>query len=159
DVQAFLASLAVHSVGQGNPQARADALETARQRLEEAVAAGAAPGPLGALWRLTLEDADPDAEDGTGLLAGPAAPRFAGRLPLTFLATLLAPLESETWTDAGRRRLTVLLAARAFDVGLEAGELLALAGACPALGAVIDPRQKDAIAQLRGVYDLRVTRP
>jgi hypothetical protein len=154
--QAFVAALAVASRGHGDADTRGGAVVDARAALEKAVVLGAPASYLGAVWRLALDDDDADA---LPRLADQAYRAFDGGLPLGYLATLLADLDGDEWTPAARSRLRVLLAARAFDAGLELRELLDLGAACPALADVLDLKRPDYLAHLRLLHSLQHSQP
>jgi hypothetical protein len=162
DDHAFLAGLAQCSIGHGDIAGRADALEQVRAAMDKVVAEGPVPASfLGAVWRLTIEDAaeDEEGQDTLPVLAGQADRCFDGGLPLSFLTTLLAPLENETWSVADERRLRVLLCQRAFDAGLEVRELLDLGRLQGTLSRTLDLKQTEYIAHLRLLRTLQATRP
>jgi hypothetical protein len=152
--QAFIAGLALRSIGQGDLEVREEIVQEARQGFEDV---NAAASYLGAMWRLTVEDADD--WSATPWLADQAAQCFNGNKTLGLLTTLLAPFESEQWTDGRLRHLRVLMCARAFEAGLGPVELLGLAGANAALAEVLDPRQKDYVAHLHLVHGWHTTKP
>lgn len=162
DDHAFLAALAQCSIGHGDIAARADVLERIRKIVDDRVSNGpVAASYLGALWRLTVEDGaeDEDQQDTLPILAAQADRCFDGRLPLSFLSTLLAPLENETWSVADERRLRVLMCQRAFHAGLEVRELLELGRLHGTLGRALDVEHADYIAHLRLLRTLQPSRP
>jgi hypothetical protein len=133
-----------------------------RRIMEDVVVNGTVPASfLGAVWRLTVEDAaeDDQGQDTLPVLAAQADRCFDGRLPLSFLSTLLAPLENETWSVADERRLRVLMCVRAFDAGLEMRELLELGRLHGALNRALDMKHAEYLAHLRLLRTLQPGRP
>ena len=156
--QAFVASLAWHSVGHGNSDVRAEILEKVRGHLENAVEAGAPAAYLGAVCALLVQDATEDG-DVVPRLVEQLARCIEGSVPLDFAGPLLTPVPGELWPAVDLRRARVLLCARAFDDGLELRELLDVAGASAALGSLFDVKGADALAHLRLLRTLEPTRP
>jgi hypothetical protein len=107
--------------------------------------------------RLALEELE--RKDPVVALTAQVARCFEGKMPLGFAAGLLRRSGGTRSTEAARRRLRILLCARAFEVGLEVRELLALGRACAELGAVLNVEDGDALMQLRLLWSLRQGRP
>src|SRR5207244_10029537 len=63
------------------------------------------------------------------------------------------------WSVGQRARLRVLLAARAFEAGVEVADLHDLGRAAPALGRTLGSDDTDGLARLRLLWTLRPTRP
>jgi hypothetical protein len=162
DDYGFIAGLAQSSIGHGDIATRADVLEQVRRIMDDRLTNGAVPASfLGGVWRLTVEDGaeDVDKQDTLPILAAQADRCFDGRLSLSFLSTLLQPLENETWSVADERRLQVLLCARAFQAGLEFRELLELGRLHGTLSRTLALKHADHIAHLRLLRTLQANRP
>jgi hypothetical protein len=151
---AVTAGLAEMSAGRGNVNARAEVLQEARLVADKA--ARSDPGLAvcaGAVARLAIEELEE--RDPMVALVGQVARCFEGKMPLGYAGGLLRRSSGSRSLEAERRRLRVLLCARAFDMSLEVRDLLALGCACPELGAVLKVEHGDALVQLRLLWSLR----
>lgn len=156
----FLASLALTSVGRGRVAVRAAIREQVLHVTEMAVTAGTAPlAHLAALRRLVIEDAAAMDIDPVHLVVGQIGRCLDGAMPLIFAERFLAEWESDWWTPGNLARLRVLLCDRAFEGGLEVGDLLEAGRAAPALGAVLGVQKPEGLAMLRLLWSLRPHRP
>ncbi len=148
------AGLAEISPGRGNIEGRREVVEEARIIADRV--ARAQPGLAlcaGVVTRLALEESEE--KEPLKALAGQVGRCFEGKMPLGFAAGLLRRSGGLRSTAAERRRLRVLLCARAFDAGLEVRDLIVLGRACAELGAVLDVDHGDALVQLRLLWSLR----
>jgi hypothetical protein len=150
------AGLAEVSIGRGSPEARAEVLAWACAAADRAARADPRLAVCaGALTRLVIEDNVAAGDDPAPVLARQVARCFEGKLPLGFAAGLLRRWGMPWWTAGKRRRLRVLLCARAFEAGLEVRDLLDLGSLCAELGAVLDVEDGDALGQLGLLWSLR----
>jgi hypothetical protein len=155
--QAFVAALALQSIGPGDGDARAPLVDEVRDAFEEAVTAGAPASYLGAIWALIVQDL-PETTEVVPRMVEQLARCFDGSIPLDFATTFLGSPESDRWTSVDLRRARVLVCARAFDDGLELRELLDAAAANASLAAFLDVKQPAALAQLRLLRSLEPAR-
>ncbi len=157
---AFLAGLALHSIGQGNGGRRAALLAELLQKTEAAVRRGEAPaGHLAALRRLQAEDAAAAGADPVPAVAAEVGHCFTGRLPMAFAEHLLAGWDSDWWTRGNRARLRILICDHAFEAGFEVQNLLDAGQTAPALGAILDTAHPESLAALRLLWSQRPSRP
>jgi hypothetical protein len=153
---AFLAGLAAVSAGQGDVAGRTQVLEQMRDEVEHAARSGGAEfAHAAALWRLCIEDCAAVGADPVPLLVAQVGRCFDGAMSLSFAEPLLSRLNSPWWTEGQRGRLRVLLAARAFEAGLEVSDLLELGRLSPALGEALATGDADGLARLRLLWSLR----
>jgi hypothetical protein len=157
---AFLASLALTSMDRGRASLRDDILERAVNLTEKAVATGVgAVRHLAVLRRLMVEMAATGGQDPVPLVAAQVGRCFDGKLPLVFAEGLLADWQSALWTRGNLARLRVLLCDRAFEAGLEMGDLMEAGYIAPSLGAVLRSDDQLSLAHLRLLWSLRPRRP
>jgi hypothetical protein len=157
---AFLAGLALESLGRSRSQARARALERGLRFTEDAV--GARPGALhqlAALHALTLADQVEAGGDPVALAVAQVGRCFRGRLPLLFGDKLLSLWRKEWRTRANLARLRVQLLDRAFEAGFEVRNLLSAAQTAPVLGKMLGADDPGGLARLRLLWSLRPRRP
>jgi hypothetical protein len=157
--QAFLASLALASLGRGRPENRERLLDHAVRRARAASRECCIPGELLALARLQLSDARQRNADPVALLAEHVGACLAGELPLRFGEMLLASEEATSLNRGERARLRVLLAGRAFEAGLGVWDLQELGLVVPTLGTIINTDDVRQLARLRLVWRLKPERP
>jgi len=156
---AFVAGLALASVGRGRSGVRAKSLERMGKATEKAVAAGAVRH-LGALRRLAIADAATAAqEDAALLLAGEVGQCLDGKLPIAFAEGLLSQLDAAWWTPGERARLRVLACDRAFEAGFEVANLRELGQASPALDDLLQSENEQELAALRLLWSMRARCP
>ena len=157
---AFLAGLALTTIGHGQPKVREQELDRVLDLVERAVAAGTVPlAHFAALQRLAVADAVAAGHDAVPLVVDQVKHCFHGRLPLTFAQVLLAEWEGSWWTPGNLARLRVLLCDSAFEAGWEVADLLEVGLIAPALGDVLKTSDPQALAQLRLLWSLRPSRP
>jgi hypothetical protein len=157
---AFIAGLALSSIGQGDPDERERVLRRLVPWTRRAVRDGAArPTDLVPLLRLQIEDAAETDGDPVACLADAVKPYLLSELPLAGAELLLAAGPQSGWSRGRRARLRVLLAARAFEADLGVWDLHALGRACPGLGQALQTDDTDGLARLRLLWDLRQSRP
>jgi hypothetical protein len=160
DDSTFLAGLALSSMEQGRPELRGASLERVLRYTENAVAGRAAPWiHLALLRRLEIADAAALGHDPILRLAEQVTRCFEGELPLAYAEALLADWDSTWWNAANRTRLRILLCDRAFEAGLEVGQLLEVGRLAPILGEVLVLDRTDEVAQLRLLWSQRPIRP
>jgi hypothetical protein len=127
---------------------------------EQAVRQGlATPSQLAALWRLEAEDAVVLGDDPVPLVVEHLSRCFTGALPLSCAERLLEEWETDWWTPGSLARLRVLLCEAAFEAGFEVRNLLDAGQACPALAAVLNVDDSEALAALRLLWSQRASRP
>jgi hypothetical protein len=156
---AFLAGLALTSIGRGQPASRAANLARVVKYAEKAVAAGTVPVThLAVFWRLVLEDKARMGDDPVPLAVGQAGRSLQGDLPLSFAENLLTDSQ-----DLFRGRLAqtrrIVLCERAFEAGFEVQNLIEMAKAAPFLGHAMQTSDIDGLAGLRLLWSLRPRRP
>jgi hypothetical protein len=170
---AFVASLALTSVGRGQPVLRAVNLDRLVNNAEKAVAAGTVPVThLAALWRLALEDKARMGEDIVPLTVAQAGRSFSGDLPLSFAEILLSPISqtsevlktsevsvSKVLGPEWKNRLRILLCERAFEAGFEVRDLTELAKLAPFLSHAVQAGDIHGMAGLRLLWSLRPRKP
>jgi hypothetical protein len=157
---AFLANLALTSVGRGRAPLRADSLQRILNHVGKKVAVDAAPvTQLAAIWRLVIEDRAQAGGDPVQLLTAQIGQCFDGHLPLSFAEHLLAGWESPSWTPKQLSRLRVLLCERAFEAGFEVRDLLAAGISAPALAEVMRTSDANEMCRLRLLWSLRPEKP
>jgi hypothetical protein len=157
---AFLARLALTSLGRGQPKVRQAILGQLVEFTAGEVRAGRGrPADLAALVRLQAADAARTGGDPVACIATVVGPCLAGEAPLALADLALADELLDDWTAGRRARLRVLLAARAFEAGLEVQDLFDLGRAAPRLGRVLGVGDPDGLARLRLLWSLRPTRP
>jgi hypothetical protein len=160
DDSAFLAGLALTSIGHGQPAARQPNLARTVSLTAKAVGSGVkAARHLAGLERLAIEDAAAAGQDPVPLTTEQVGRCFEGKLPLTFAEGLLADWVSDWWTRGNRARLRVLLCDRAFEAGLELTDLVECGHLAPALASVLDTADLNGLARLRLLWSLRPRRP
>ncbi|MCI0463149.1 MAG: hypothetical protein L0Z62_39890, partial [Gemmataceae bacterium] len=157
---AFVAGLAGASRERGDVSARAASLPNAIEAAQKAAQADPRLGVCaGLLARLEAEDRARAGEDPVPLLAERLVGCVQGDLPLGFATGLLGPREGPAWTELERRRLRVLLCARAFEAGLGADDVIESSRICEALGLVLGNVDAEALARVRLLWSLRDERP
>jgi hypothetical protein len=157
---AFLASLALASVGRGRPAARREALTRLLALSERVVTAGFGTARhLAALRRLAIADAVRAGQDRVRLVAAEVGRCFGGKLPLAYAEGVLAGRPEERWERGDRARLRVLLCDAAFEAGFELRDLIEAGETAPALGGVLRTDDTEALAHLRLLWSLRASRP
>lgn len=157
---AFLAGLAILSIGDGYEALRAPLLPDLAKRTESALGDGLVPpGHLSALRRLMVEDAIWRGAEPVPLLVDLLARCFEGRFSLQFAEHLLADWPGGWRTPGNMARLRVLLCDRAFEAGFEVRNLLDAGRTAPALGAVLGTANVTELSALRLLWTLRRTRP
>jgi hypothetical protein len=156
----FLAGLAGSSAAAGRAAVRERPLARLIPLTERAVAARqSAPTLLAPLWRLELEDTARAGRDPVLPLAHHLGHCLTGELPLSCAERLLGDGECKGASAGSRARLRVLLAARAFEAGLEVPDLAELGRVAPALGRALATDDVDGLARLRLLWSVRPTRP
>jgi hypothetical protein len=157
---AFLASLALASVGRGRTEARREALARLLVLTERVVAAGfGGASDLGALRRLAIADAVAEGKDRVLLVVAEADNCFSGKLPLGYVEGLLAGWRLDDWGLGGPARLRVLLCDAAFEAGFELRDLIEAGETAPSLGEILDIGDTEALARLRLLWSQRASRP
>lgn len=157
---AWVAGLAAVSMGWGKPAARAEPLGMVLSLTEKAAAADPTlAGHLALLRRLALADAAAEGRDLVRHVAAQVGRCFEGELPLSFAELLLADWVSSEWTTGNLARLRVLLCDRAFEAGLEVGDLQEAGRLAPSFGAVVGLDDPDQLCRLRLLWSLRPQRP
>jgi hypothetical protein len=156
----FIARLALTSIRRGGAKMRDPIVQ--RHIATTAAAVRAGHGrliDLVPLVRLSVADAPAVAADRVVRLADALWPCLTGDAP-TGLAELVTTDDLlADWSLGERARLRVLLAARAFEAGIEVADLHDLGRAAPALGRALDSDDTDGLARLRLLWSLRPTRP
>src|SRR5439155_14127461 len=160
DDAGFLARLALTSIGRGGAKARDAIVQRHIATATTAVRAGHGRlADLAALIRLSVGDALDVGSDPVVRLTDARWPCLTGDAPAG-LAELVATDELlAVWTVGQRARLRLLLAARAFEAGVEVAGLHDLGRAAPALGRALGSDDADGLARLRLLWSLRPTRP
>jgi hypothetical protein len=154
----FLAGLALASIGAGRPALRSDALLGLLAAAERAANEGSlSPAYLGAFWRLAVDDAARRDDDPVPLLLAQVTRFLKGEFSLAFVDQLLTG--NEKWPAGQRARLRVLLCDAAFEVGCEVRDLIELGALAPALAAVLQTDQPQALAALRLLWSQRPSVP
>lgn len=157
---AFLARLALTSIGRGGAKARDPIVQ--RHIATTAAAVRAGHGrliDLAAHVRLAVADAPAAGADRVVRMGDALWPCLTGDAP-GGLAELVATDDLLVgWSVGERARLRVLLAARAFEAGIEVADLHDLGRAAPALGRALGSDDTDGLARLRLLWSLRPTRP
>lgn len=157
---AFLAGLALASMGRGHYSVRERPLEQTLNLTEKAARAGSAPlTHLAALWRLAVSDAAVIGSDPVTLVARQISRCLEGAVPLAFAEHLLGQWEAGWWGRGNLARLRVLVCERAFEAGFEVGDLLQAGRLVPALGDVLGMDQPLQLARLRFLWSVRAGRP
>jgi hypothetical protein len=157
---AFLASLALASVGHGRPAARRDALARQLRLTERVVSAGfGGARDLAALRRLAIADAVGQGKDRVLLVVAEADSCFSGKLPLAYVEGLLAGWREDGWGRGDVARLRVLLCDSAFEAGFELRDLIEAGETAGSLGEVLDVEDVEGLAHLRLLWSLRASRP
>ncbi len=160
DDSAFLASLALASIGRGRPTARKASLERLLSLTERVVSAGfGGARHLAALRRLAIADAVRQGKDRVTLVVAEVSRCFRGRLPLAFAEGMLEDWREEAGSPGDVARLRVLLCDSAFEAGFEVSDLIEAGETAPSLGAVLGTQDVDGLGQLRLLWSLRPTRP
>jgi hypothetical protein len=160
DDAGFLAGLAASCVDRGRPQLRARSLQRVVRLTDDAVARGACSANyLVPLLQLEASDAPRLGDDPLPLLVTQIGRCFEGERPLSLAQYLLEDKRSTWRTKAQLARLRVLLCNKAFEAGLEVGDLLAACSLAPALDEVLDVESPGRLAQLRVLWSLRASRP
>lgn len=156
----FIANLALTSLHHGHPNVRAPVLPRVLHQTEQAVGANLVPVThLASVQRLLLADRARGGGDLTTLLVAHIGRCFEGKLSLRFADQLLSGWDFTGGSAGKRARLRVLLADRAFEAGLELRDVLEAGLIAPTLGALLECRDADALAQLRLLWRQRVHRP
>ncbi len=157
---AFLASLALVSVGRGRPAARREVLARLLTLTDRVVSAGfAGARDLAVLRRLAIADAVRQGKDRIQLVVTEVDRCFSGRLPLAYAEGVLAGGRDDGWRPADLARLRVLLCDSAFEAGFELRDLIEAGETAPALGQVLDTEDTEALAHLRLLWSQRASRP
>ncbi len=157
---AFVAALALTSIGHGQPISRAAILARVVNDTEKAVTAGTVPVThLAALWRLVMEDKARMGDDPVQLAVDQAGRSLEGELPLSFAEKLLAHPENLLKGLSCQTRLRILLCDRAFEAGFEVRDLTKLANAAPFLAQALRVSDTNGLAGLRLLWSLRPRRP
>jgi len=157
---AFLASLALVSVGRGRPATRRDALARLLALTERVVGAGfGGARDLAALRRLAIADALRQGKDRVGLIVAEVDRCFSGQLPLAYAEGVLAGGRNGGWRPADLARLRVRLCDSAFEAGFELRDLIEAGETAPALGEVLGIEDTEALAHLRLLWSQRASRP
>jgi hypothetical protein len=157
---AFLASLALASVGRGRPAARRPALARLLALTERVVGAGfGGARDLAALRRLAIADAVRQGKDRVLLVVAEVDSCFSGRLPLAYAEGVLAGWRQDGWGRGDQARLRVLLCDSAFEAGFELRDLIEAGETAGALGEVLDVEDTEGLAHLRLLWSLRASRP
>lgn len=157
---AFLTRLALTSAGRGAATSRAPALKRLLDESSRALQSGRGrPADHAALVRLAVADAAVVGADPVVLLAETVQHCFNGTVPLGLAELVLTEEMLLGWTVGQRARLRVLLAARAFEAGLEVADLHDLGRAASSLGRALASSDTDGLARLRLLWTLRPSRP
>jgi hypothetical protein len=157
---AFLASVALASVGRGRPAVRREALARLLALTERVVAAGfGGARDLAALRRLAIADAVGQGKDRVLLVVAEADSCVSGKLPLAYVEGLLAGWQHDGWGAGELARLRVLLCDAAFEAGFELRDLIEAGETAGSLGEVLDIEDAEALAHLRLLWSQRAARP
>jgi len=157
---AFLASLALASVGRGRPAARREALARLQALTERVVSAGfGAARHLAALRRLAIADAVRPGNDRIALVVAEVDRCFNGKLPLAYAEGILAGWHEDGWRRGELARLRVLLCDSAFEAGFELPDLIEAGETASSLGEVLEIEDTEGLAHLRLLWSLRASRP
>jgi hypothetical protein len=157
---AFVAGLALASIGRGKIENRRQVLSRLIHDTEQAVAmARVSVNHLAFLWRLALEDAAAEGRDPVVVVVSQVERALRGQLPLPFVDRLLGQWKSDIWDTGNLARLRVLLCDRAFEAGLEIPDLVELGSRTPALGDALHIHDEAGLAGLRLLWTLRAGRP
>jgi hypothetical protein len=157
---AFLGRLALTSIGRGGTKARDPIVQ--RHIATTAAAIRAGHGrllDLATLIRLSVADAPAVGGDPVVRLADALWPCLTGHAPAGLAELVATDDHLARWTVGQRARLRVLLAARAFEAGMEVADLHNLGRASPAVGRALGGDDADGLARLRLLWSLRPTRP
>lgn len=156
---AFVAGLALASVGRGNPAVRDRPLHHAMLLTEKAIQADQATlRQLTALYRLAMADAHALGSDAAVLLARQISRCLEGALPLAFAEQVVSGLD-KSWSIGQRARLRILVCERAFEAGFLVGDLVHVGKIAPALGTLLGVDQPRALARLRFLWAGRGDQP
>jgi hypothetical protein len=157
---AFLASLALASIGRGRPAARREVLARLLALTERVVAAGfGGARHLAALRRLAIADALRSGTDRVQFVVAEVARCFNGQLPLAYAEGMLAGWHEDGWGRGAVAALRVLLCDAAFEAGFELRDLIEAGETAPALGEVLEIEDTEGLAHLRLLWSLRASRP
>jgi hypothetical protein len=157
---AFLASLALASVGHGRPAARREQLDRLLALTGRVVGAGfAGARHLAALRRLAIDDAARQGKDRVLLVVAEVDSCFGGKLPLAYAEGVLAGGPENGWGRGELARLRVLLCDSAFEAGFEMRDLIEAGETAPSLGDVLRLEDVEGLARLRLLWSLRASRP
>jgi hypothetical protein len=157
---AFLASLALASVGRGRPAARREQLGRLLALTGRVVGAGfGGARHLAALRRLAIIDAARQGKDRVDLVVSEVDSCFAGKLPLAYAEGVLAGWRDDGWGRGDLARLRVLLCDSAFEAGFELRDLIEAGETAPSLGDVLHLEDAEGLAHLRLLWSLRASRP
>jgi DNA-directed RNA polymerase subunit RPC12/RpoP len=157
---AFIARLAVTSIGLGSPKIREPWLDRAsKSALEHVTRGGQSTEDLTALRCLEMDDAVRLERDPLPILAREVGQALTGALPIQYVENLL-----EAWPDSARdrgqrARLRILSCARAFEAGLEPHDLQELGRLSPALREICVSDDLAGLTRLRWVWEARSKRP
>jgi hypothetical protein len=159
DDAAYLAGLAVTSIGVGAPARRERDLERLVKLTRKELARGnVPPGDCAALRCLEMDDALRLGRDPIPLLADEVAAGLTGELPLAYAEQLLEAWPGEARDQGQRARLRVLLCARAFEFGFTARDLQELGRVSPVVGQAYASEDLTGLARLRWLWDARPAR-
>ena len=157
---AFLASLALVSVGRGRPAPRREPLGRLLTLTERVVGAGfGGARDLAALRRLAIADAVRQGKERVLLVVAEVDRCFSGKLPLAYAEGVLAGGRDDGWRRADLARLRVLLCDSAFEAGFELRDLIEAGETAPALGEILGIGDTEALAHLRLLWSQRASRP
>jgi hypothetical protein len=157
---AFLASLALASVGRGRAAARREQLDRLMALTERVVGAGfGGARHLAALRRLAIADVVRPGKDRVLLVVAEVDRCFSGKLPLAYAEGVLAGLREDGWGRGDLARLRVLLCDSAFEAGFELRDLIEAGETAPSLGEVLNLEDTEGLAHLRLLWSLRASRP
>ncbi|MCC6420183.1 MAG: hypothetical protein IT429_18260 [Gemmataceae bacterium] len=157
---ALAAGLAEASRDRGDAVARGAPLHAACAAADETACSDSARSLCaGILARFAAEECGRRGEDPVPELADRLVRCVAGELPLGYAAALLGTAEATVWTPGQRRRLSVLLCARAFEAGLGPLDLAEAGRGCDVLGALLPSTDPAALARLLALWSLGDARP
>jgi hypothetical protein len=155
---AFLAGLALTTIGRGRTDARQEQLDRVLGAVRRSI--GTVPlAHFAALQRLAVADAVALGRDPVPLVVDQVGPCLDGRLPLAYAQALLMEWEGPWWTRGNLTRLRTLLCDRAFEAGWEVADLVDAGTMVGAVGDVLQTADTDGLARLRLLWSLRPRRP
>ena len=155
----FFASLAVTSIGFGSPKKREKTLERISKLTKASLSKVKLPTEdFAAVRSLEIVDAMQLGRDSIMMMANELSVTLDGNLPLAYAEQLLEAWPSETRDQGQRARLRVLVCTHAFDIGLEAHDMLELGQISPPLGQTYASEDLKGLSRLRKLWEMKPAR-